>query len=55
MEKKHLKRLTLTTRFFKFLFDSPLGFSSNKLIRLVLSTLICSFFRNAKLDRRVPV
>lgn len=46
---------TLTTRFFKCLFNSPLACSSSRLNRRLLSTLTCSFLRNAKLDRRVFV
>ena len=56
---KYLKfrfdRLTLTTRFLAFLLTSPLAFISNKLIRLLFSLLICSFFRKAKLDRRIVI
>ncbi len=49
-----INKLTLTRRFLKFLLNSPLALTSNKLIRRVfISILICSFFRKAKLDRRL--
>lgn len=44
---------TRTTRFFKFLLPSPLAFISSKLIRRASSLLSCSFFRKARLERRV--
>jgi hypothetical protein len=50
--KIYVNKLTLTTRFFKFLFTSPLAFVSNKLNRLGFSQLTSSFFLKAKLDRR---